>query len=270
MQVDEAAFITLLDWSPIEHSHLPTPEEVFRSKVLSDQSTIATVRLVDGRTVAKYGRKVFVQEANAMILAASIGVPVPEVYGAYRYNEQTFIFMAFVPGETLELAWDGMTAEQKDRLILDLRETHASLRKLTSTYVGGLNKAPITYLANYGNAGPYSTVEDFNNAIMSAIEIDNGQDPFFRASRRRLIACSEDKLPVFSYENFQRQHIIMQGGRLSAVVGWRKAGFMPVRWEWVFKLPHQKHILLFGIQSWKSYYSHLIWNCLSIVNLPLH
>ncbi|KAH8919173.1 hypothetical protein BT69DRAFT_513505 [Atractiella rhizophila] len=29
---------------------------------------------------------------------------------------------------------------------------------------------------------------------MSAIEIDNGQDPFFRASHRRLIACSEDKL----------------------------------------------------------------------------
>ncbi|KAH8919172.1 kinase-like protein [Atractiella rhizophila] len=220
----------------MEHSHLPKPEEVFRSKVLSDQSTIATVRLVDGRTVAKYGRKVFVQEANAMILAASIGVPVPEVYGAYRYNERTFIFMAFVPGETLELAWDGMTAEQKDRLILDLRETLASLRKLTSTYVGGVNRAPCgdPLFMSHPHVGPFENVSEFCDGLFgNFLHVARGSAHSHRYLRR-LLRRYEQYPIVFTHGDLSPRNIIVGDDHtLRAIIDWEMSGFMPAPWEWV-------------------------------------
>ncbi|KAH8919636.1 hypothetical protein BT69DRAFT_1321978 [Atractiella rhizophila] len=192
-----------------EHSHLPTLEEVFRSKVLSDQSTIATVRLVDGRTVAKYGRKVFVQEANAMILAASIGVPVPE--GAYRYNKQIFIFMAFVPGKTLELEWDVMTAEQKDRLILDLREAFASLRKLTATNIGGVNMAPCgdPLFMSHPHVGPFENVSEFCDGLFSNfLHVARGSANSQRYLRR-LLRRYEQYPIVFTHGDLSPRNVIV-------------------------------------------------------------
>jgi hypothetical protein len=58
-------------------------------------------------------------------------VPVPEVFGWRKYEDQTFIYMSLIRGQTLREAWSYLTEEDKESICGELSCVVAALRRIT-------------------------------------------------------------------------------------------------------------------------------------------
>jgi hypothetical protein len=105
----------------------------------------------------KYGDSVQLIEAKSMeFVARHTSLPVPQVYAAYTYGPfedrdeewsskyDTYIFMDFVDGQTLEKEWSSLHDEAKSRIMTELKAYFAQLRAIPGgTYIGSLNDGPV-------------------------------------------------------------------------------------------------------------------------------
>ena len=73
-------------------------------------------------------------------------VPVPEVFGWRRYNDQVFIYMSLVHGQTLREAWSSLTVDDKTSIRRDLGQIVASLRRITRGSPDVIGTAPYPFL----------------------------------------------------------------------------------------------------------------------------
>lgn len=74
--------------------------------------------------VVKYGWEITVAEAQClwyMNRHMKDQIPTPELYGWCRDNGETFIYMQFVDGDTLEDAWPQLTEAERDNICSQLR-----------------------------------------------------------------------------------------------------------------------------------------------------
>jgi len=73
-----------------------------------------SVKKYHGDIVSKSGRRVHLDERDALNLAARLRLPVPRVHGTLQtpYGEVT-ILMDFIEGHTLEETWPDMSTEEK-------------------------------------------------------------------------------------------------------------------------------------------------------------
>jgi len=55
-------------------------------------------------------------------------VPVPEVYGWRVDGQDVFIYIEFIPGETLKERWDFLSVDEKTALCSHLSQIMESLR----------------------------------------------------------------------------------------------------------------------------------------------
>jgi hypothetical protein len=80
-------------------------------------------------------------------------VPVPEVFGWRKYEDQTFIYMSLVRGQTLREAWPCLTGADKKSICGELNHVVAALRQITqgssSRFIGTfLNSCLVALLTN--------------------------------------------------------------------------------------------------------------------------
>ena len=99
--------------------------------------------LQDSGVFVKFGprSRVHVEEALALRFVNKMfsadQVPAPEVFGwktaGDNGNESTFIYMSFVPGETLEEAWETLTQAEKTSISHQLADVVKALRSVEQT-----------------------------------------------------------------------------------------------------------------------------------------
>lgn len=137
---------------------LITPQALPSNKqdVIFSHRGVKIVR-VSPTIVVKYGDCVQLVEAESLeFVAKHTSIPVPKVYAVYTYGPfedrdeewaskyDTYIFMDFIDGQTLEKEWGVLNDETKSQIVAELKSYFTELRTIPGgTYIGSLNNGPV-------------------------------------------------------------------------------------------------------------------------------
>lgn len=96
--------------------------------------------------LVKYGREVSLAEGQCLLFICNAlceVVPVPEVYGWCKDDDQLFIYMQLIDGVTLEKRWDAMIEEERTSVCRQLHDMVDALRGVKqdslSPFIGMFN-----------------------------------------------------------------------------------------------------------------------------------
>lgn len=122
---------------------LPSPTEVREAASRSSDFSVADknrpppVVFPNLGLLVKYGREITIAEGQCLLFirnTLSDIVPVPEVYGWCKDDEQVFIYMELVDGITLEKSWETMTESERMAVCQQLREMINAWRGLKQEF----------------------------------------------------------------------------------------------------------------------------------------
>jgi hypothetical protein len=234
------------------HYKLPTPAKVRRAR--GNKDATVPVSFPSMNLIVKYGRKVSITEGQCLWAIRQLipKLPVPEVYGWYTDQGETFIYMQRIDAPTLEKEWPTLDFEDKYKICVQLRAIINDMRRFirqdpafpfvgectSSTKAlskfdefdsGSINHEPVKDVLFEGAKGavPFQSVRLFNDWFAG----DN-VDPW----RSDLW----DSAPiVFTSANLHRSNILMRWDekgdpRVAAIVDWHQAGWYPATWEYFF------------------------------------
>jgi hypothetical protein len=216
--------------------------------------------------VMKYGDSVHMSEARTLeFVRHHTSIPVPQVYAAYTHGPfeerdeewaskyDTYIFLDFVEGQTLENEWDDLGGDEKSRIMHELQDYLEQLRAVPGgTYIGSLNNGPVMdvileYQSNKGTSiylyyymldgesnrndiGPFPSEDDFNATLIDAYcATHKGQiKPYMTG----MLAAHKHNI-VFTHADFRPDNIMIKDGHVTGIINWEMAGWYPEHWEFV-------------------------------------
>ncbi|KAJ8062498.1 hypothetical protein OCU04_009028 [Sclerotinia nivalis] len=169
-------------------------------------------------------------EPNALKLVEKYtSISAPRLVDVGNHGNETYIVMTRVPGQQLRHIYHLMSYTERNRLADDLAGSVAQLRKipnLTEYMIGDTLGGPVNdhRIPNNGFGGPFHTEDDFNNFLVSHIDSTPAR------------ALGEENVPknhrfVFTHSDFHWSNILVDQGKLSGIIDWECAGFLPEYWE---------------------------------------
>ncbi|KAL4789136.1 kinase-like protein [Aspergillus venezuelensis] len=228
---------------------VPDPDSVKKQitaeNTLFNWGGIKIARILPNVAV-KFGSHVTVMEAKTMLFVSqnTRTVPVPKIYAYYTHGPidrdveecgsafDTYIFMSFVEGQTLEKAWWTFDEATKQNVADQLKGYLNELRGITSPgYIGSVDFGPVTdqLLENHSDRGPFDSEQDFDKAIIDAYQK--------RAPKRHIKSFLSGMLSqnkhrvVFTHGDLRLANIMVHNGSVSGIVDWEQGGWYPEHWE---------------------------------------
>ena len=218
-------------------------------KVLHDWPGCKVELHSDG-TVVKLGRRVQLEEAEALKVAETIKVPSPRLYKAERINDtENSICMSYVTGERLDEKWASMSNEMKIYVAQQLRDVLTSMRKLVSSdgAVGSCNGGIVRDCRVYFpyTGAPCADESQFNDFLIKDV-YEAAPSQLRKALAQRL---RTDHRIVFTHGDLTQHNILVdKDGHITGLVDWEYAGWYPEYWEYVkFFQRHSDHM------DWKEF-----------------
>jgi hypothetical protein len=127
----DASFFRSVDGSVPQ---LPSPTSIIKQH---GDGASRVIVLVDLSMAVKVGDResLRLEEVQAMRATRQVfphgEVPIPEVFGWRRHNQQLFVYMSLIHGSTLRNAWPSLTDEDKKAIQIDLRSVVSALRRIS-------------------------------------------------------------------------------------------------------------------------------------------
>ncbi|KAI1376222.1 phosphotransferase enzyme family protein [Hypoxylon crocopeplum] len=232
-------------------SHLPVPmqsppefpdkdrtisqEEQFSGTSLASRCSVWLLR--DGKTISKSAVLTRMTEATTMEFVRSrTSIPIPKIYNAYRDKEtgRVTILMERVEGENLDHAWDGLTGEEKDSILSQLKGYFAELRQIEGSYIGSVDgNACEDQHFDYdpGEYGPYEDEDEFTKGLVKAWSQGRGDYALIRILCEMALNVVKGHKVVMTHNDFEPRNILVRGGKVVPILDWVRAGFYPEYWE---------------------------------------
>lgn len=202
----------------------------------------------DGLAVVKCGNAVVVKivpgledhtEYNTMeyLEQQAVEIPRPKPLGLLASNNTGYIFMSFIPGQTIRTVWSTLAVEQKLSIKNHLEEALAILRRIERP-AGGV-------LGAIGGGGckdtrrhvrvskqPIHNADGFRDFLFSNSHF--GTSAYISLLQNLLVGRSE--AIVFSHGDLRPENVIVQcneRGRyvITGIIDWEKSGFYPEYFE---------------------------------------
>ncbi|KAF7895459.1 uncharacterized protein EAF01_009421 [Botrytis porri] len=155
-------------------------------------------------------------------------VPAPRFVDVTEHGDENYLVMTRVRGQQLRRVYHLMSYTERNCLADDLAGYVAQLRKIpnpTAYMVSDTLGGPVFdhRIPNNGIGGPFNTEADFNNFLVSHINSTPAS------------ALGEENVPrnhrsVFTHSDLHWSNILIDQGKLSGIIDWECAGFMPEYW----------------------------------------
>ena len=183
-------------------------------------------------------------------VAQTTSIPVPRVHRTYIYHGKLFIELEYIKGQDLESAWrrDLLSMDQKKAIMNELVGFVDQLRKLQPPREGIVasaeSKSCLDYRIGTRLVGPFSSHEEFHNLLRGGIPLEDCGKVFgeqaLRCHSRRYRTC-------FSHSDLTQRNIIIDNGKIVAIVDWAFSGWYPEYWEYT-----KAHYGLLNVPDWYS------------------
>ncbi|OQE17573.1 hypothetical protein PENSTE_c020G03124 [Penicillium steckii] len=217
-----------------------------------------TLHSLGNRSIIRYNDLVVksgslrTQEAKTLrFIAENTSIPVPKVHHVHYENEKVVaIVMDYIPGKPLEEAWDNLDSHQKLSIANELHSYMKQLRDLKGDYIGAIDRgqAIIGNIASI-EGGPFDTEQQFNEFILGDI-VRAAPDLLKHYAKSALMDNHEI---VFTHSDFAPRNILVDEGRVTAIIDWEYAGWYPEHWEYYQALRHLK-----PMPDWPEYLSLIL------------
>ncbi|TGO20033.1 hypothetical protein BTUL_0001g00400 [Botrytis tulipae] len=169
-------------------------------------------------------------EPNALkLIEEYTSIPAPRLVDVAEHGDEHYLVMTRVRGQQLRHVYHLMSYTERDCLAGDLAGYVAQLRKIpnpTAYMISDTLGGPVFdhRIPNNGIGGPFNTEADFNNFLVSHID------------STPVRALGEENVPrnhrsVFTHSDLHWSNILVDQGKLSGIIDWECAGFMPEYWE---------------------------------------
>ena len=174
-------------------------------------------------------------EADTLrFIRSHTAIPVPRVYASGEGYGYRYTLMEEVQGDCLEYSWQFLDDTQRNNIIESLRSFISQLRSLPSPHnsrVCALNGEALrdSRITSSEPVGPFSDEASFDDFLVASAEIfmDETKLPDIRSRMR------EDHRIVFTHGDLAPRNILVQGGRIVALIDWEQSGWCPEHWELV-------------------------------------
>jgi tRNA A-37 threonylcarbamoyl transferase component Bud32 len=166
-------------------------------------------------------------------IASHTTVPVPKIYATHTDKRYIYIEMAYIPGDTLERAWAGLSTDERNTILADIKYHVSCLRELQppaqdivcsasqnpayDCRIGFQFFGPMTHDEFHSLARKHLLMEDVKaGALGTGVATTH-------TSRYR--TC-------FTHADLAPRNIIVRRGRVAAIIDWGFAGWYPEYWEY--------------------------------------
>ncbi|KAL9089433.1 MAG: hypothetical protein Q9165_005754 [Trypethelium subeluteriae] len=186
----------------------------------------------------KYGTTQHVAEALAMqYIATHTSIPVPKVHCAFECKGVTYIVMSRLPGTTIADAWHTRTDGSKAQLLEQLKKFIDEMRNLDQPRQGvveGLDGSKLfdpKLPEGHQGYGPFESIQDFHSYLRHGL---SGPFPD-RQEVEDLVDWQENEASdyntCFTHGDLCSTNILVEGNKISGIVDWESAGWLPEYWE---------------------------------------
>ncbi|KAK2731424.1 hypothetical protein FQN57_003447 [Myotisia sp. PD_48] len=166
-------------------------------------------------------------------------IPVPKVFGSWKGEDGIeSLAMSKMPGEMLSKTWPIMDIHQKESVLQDLQDILYHLRRLrapTTVLIGAIDGGPAAdcRARHTEFSGPFRTELEFNNWLISLIHPESMQfhSSFYIETIRNSLK-SNHRLQ-FTHGDLGLHNILVEGGRITAIIDFEFAGWYPEYWEYI-------------------------------------
>ncbi|KAM0135922.1 hypothetical protein ACHAO1_004942 [Botrytis cinerea] len=169
-------------------------------------------------------------ELNALkLIERYTSIPAPRFVDAAENGDENYLVMTRVRGQQLRRIYHLMSYTKRNCLADDLAGYVTQLRKIpnpTTYMISDTLEGPVFnhHIPNSGLGGPFSTEADFHNFLVS--HINSIPD---RALEEENLARNHRS--VFTHSDLHWSSILVDQGKLSGIIDWECAGFLPEYWE---------------------------------------
>jgi hypothetical protein len=163
-------------------------------------------------------------------------IPIVEIMEYWVSDDTQWWLMSKVPGERLDLVWDGFNPEQQKTLILEIVDYIAQARKFTRPTPQTADGAPIrdNLLGSMNRVQMLTTDKEEWFARITPY-LTNESDKQKRFLKENYPLKPGDKF-VLTHGDLNASNILVQDGHVTGIIDWEHSGFYPEWWEWVYCL----------------------------------
>lgn len=198
--------------------------------------------MVSRHLIVKTGEFVHLTEAATMkFIGANTSIPVPRVYWSFVHNNQAYIVMERIRGETIAKAWTKLSEADREGIFAQLHQILLEMRKLCppgtgvqSCTGGSLRDSRIP--RSRPRFGPFKTIHEFHLWLREGLQAQQYPDRQEIQDWREVqdMVAKQDgpwPLPVFTHGDLNPFNILVRGAQVVGIVDWEFSGWYPHYWE---------------------------------------
>ncbi|KAF4975447.1 hypothetical protein FZEAL_7767 [Fusarium zealandicum] len=196
------------------------------------------ILLVSSKLCIKATAFTTLAEANTMLFVAqNTYIPVPKVYCSFRHKDRVYILMERIAGQDLSQGWTQRSEESKAQILAQLKKMTVELRSIKPpghVGVANVDGGPIfdQRLPDKSSWGPFATVQSFHRELRRGLELADDEEAF--PGLRELVEFHNGswQRSVFTHGDLSSLNIMAVGDKVTGIVDWESAGWMPSYWEY--------------------------------------
>ncbi|KFX97169.1 hypothetical protein O988_04998 [Pseudogymnoascus sp. VKM F-3808] len=170
-------------------------------------------------------------EPNALRLLEreAPSIPAPLLIDTFHHDSYEWFISTRVPGTRVHGLLHRMSYAERNQLTADLSRILAQMHKIpnTSPYrFANVTGGPIyDRRIDSPAAGPFNSEADLNTCLFGGAETE----AYVKSQIPSAFSRTHDS--VFTHGDLFFSNVLVDGGRLSGIVDWESAAFMPTYWE---------------------------------------
>ena len=185
------------------------------------------------------------EAANIEYIARHTTIPVPRVQDVFIIDKRTYIVMEYIEGcELTKTTMTLLPAEQLKDIFEELKRYVAQMRALNPPHPGRVEAAdgrgvfdPRLRGTNRGLTSSCDSIQTFHTRLGHDLALSS--DTYYREACKKAwpqlqAIRNRQYCTKFTHANIAPTNILVNNGRIAAIVDWETAGWYPEYWEYAY------------------------------------